>query len=106
MIATLAKLRKETVVAFVGGSDLVKIEEQLAVDGIDGTSNLGLSSFISRRPSPQGFPPSPSLSRQVCTTQLALERSLPDLGTQRLQKARGVLVSESELASRCLTGQL
>jgi phosphomannomutase len=33
MIQLLQELRKECVIAFVGGSDLVKIEEQLSVPG-------------------------------------------------------------------------
>lgn len=39
MTATLAKLRQECTVAFVGGSDLVKITEQLSVGGVDGQFN-------------------------------------------------------------------
>jgi phosphomannomutase len=36
MLQLLRDLRKECVIAFVGGSDLVKIAEQLAVDGQNG----------------------------------------------------------------------
>ena len=37
MIKLLRELRKKVVIGFVGGSDLVKISEQLAVDGANGT---------------------------------------------------------------------
>lgn len=36
MIALLKQLRKKAVIGFVGGSDLAKISEQLAVDGKPG----------------------------------------------------------------------
>lgn len=36
MIATLKALRKKAVIGFVGGSDLVKIAEQLEVGGVPG----------------------------------------------------------------------
>jgi phosphomannomutase len=40
MAATLKKLREYTAVAFVGGSDLVKITEQLQVPGEVGESSI------------------------------------------------------------------
>ena len=36
MLAVLRDVRKKVVIGFVGGSDLVKITEQLQVPGIDG----------------------------------------------------------------------
>jgi len=36
MIEFLRQLREQVVIGFVGGSDLVKISEQLSVNGIDG----------------------------------------------------------------------
>jgi len=36
MIETLKKLKEQCTIAFVGGSDLIKISEQLSVHGIDG----------------------------------------------------------------------
>lgn len=39
MDETLRALRKKVVVGFVGGSDLVKITEQLQVAGRDGASH-------------------------------------------------------------------
>lgn len=36
IIEFLRKLREQVVVGFVGGSDLVKISEQLSVNGING----------------------------------------------------------------------
>lgn len=38
MIETLKKLKEQCTIAFVGGSDLVKISEQISVHGIDGES--------------------------------------------------------------------
>jgi hypothetical protein len=38
MLAILERIRKKAVIGFVGGSNLVKISEQLAVDGGNGTS--------------------------------------------------------------------
>lgn len=40
MIALLKALREKVVIGYVGGSDLVKIEEQLAAPGHDGESYL------------------------------------------------------------------
>ena len=36
MIELLRQLREQVVIGFVGGSDLVKISEQLSVNGING----------------------------------------------------------------------
>ena len=38
MIQLLRALRKNVAIGFVGGSDLVKISEQLSVDNINGTT--------------------------------------------------------------------
>lgn len=38
----LKELRKKVVIGFVGGSDLVKISEQLSVSGGNGQSKVGL----------------------------------------------------------------
>ena len=48
MIALLRELRKKVVVGVVGGSDYVKVSEQLSVHGFDGmlASIFILSSFI------------------------------------------------------------
>jgi uncharacterized protein GlcG (DUF336 family) len=49
MISTLAKLRKECVIAFVGGSDLVKIEEQLISGGVAGESSQSEDKEVASR---------------------------------------------------------
>lgn len=36
MLAMLQKLREKVVIGFVGGSDLVKQQEQLGVNGLNG----------------------------------------------------------------------
>ena len=36
MLALLSRLREKVVIGFVGGSDLVKQQEQLGVNGLDG----------------------------------------------------------------------
>jgi hypothetical protein len=43
MIQVLHTLRKKAVIGFVGGSDLVKITEQLSVAGSNGMCTLQLS---------------------------------------------------------------
>ena len=40
MLAVLRDVRKKVVIGFVGGSDLVKITEQLQVPGIDGAFSV------------------------------------------------------------------
>lgn len=45
MLETLAAVRKKAVIGFVGGSDLVKIAEQLAVDGKPGEPSLRIHPF-------------------------------------------------------------
>ena len=40
MLAVLRDVRKKVVIGFVGGSDLVKITEQLQVPGIDGALSV------------------------------------------------------------------
>ncbi len=46
MIRVLRELRKKFVIGFVGGSDLVKISEQLSVHGSNGVWSL-LPPFLS-----------------------------------------------------------
>lgn len=43
MFATLKAVRAKAVIGFVGGSDLPKISEQLALDGQDGTNPVDSS---------------------------------------------------------------
>jgi hypothetical protein len=40
MLELLRELRKKVAIGFVGGSDLVKQQEQLGVNGANGTFNL------------------------------------------------------------------
>lgn len=42
MLALLQKLREKVVIGFVGGSDLVKQQEQLGVNGLNGMFNFSL----------------------------------------------------------------
>jgi len=41
MFQLLKELRKKVVIGFVGGSDFVKISEQLSVSGNNGQSKVG-----------------------------------------------------------------
>ena len=49
MIYTLRALRKKFVIGFVGGSDMVKISEQLSVGGSDGAVHHSDSRRFSNR---------------------------------------------------------
>lgn len=49
MLALLQKLREKVVIGFVGGSDLVKQQEQLGVNGLNGMFNFNFFIFENQR---------------------------------------------------------
>lgn len=75
MTQMLRDLRKECVIAFVGGSDLVKIEEQLAVPGEKGWFRNFFFFFCSLRslslPPPPPHPGNTGFARKIILTNLS-----------------------------------